>query len=153
MNKSRTLIIVDIENAAGTPLPTPADCEQIRWLVEEFAGDGEFQVIVACSHLAARQVAFNWTGSRHLWASGEDGADKALLEVIADENVGRRFQRVVLVSGDGIFADAVAWLGAQGVVVEVLSRRDSLSRRLRMAATRTVSIEGLIAELQGAQIA
>ena len=51
------------------------------------------------------------------------------------------FTDVLLVSGDAIFTDAVAALGAQGVTVTVASRPESLSRRLRMAASHTIELD------------
>ena len=44
----------------------------------------------------------------------------------------------MLVSGDGIFTEAVGALGALGVQVTVVARVDSCSKRLRLAAGRTV---------------
>jgi len=66
--------------------------------------------------------------------SGLDGADLALLEVLG-ENIAARFTEVVLVSGDGIFADAVAVFAALGVHTTVIAHRDGLSRRLELAAS------------------
>ena len=51
------------------------------------------------------------------------------------------FTDVLLVAGDAIFTDAVAALGAQGVTVTVASRPESLSRRLRMAASHTIELD------------
>jgi len=65
--------------------------------------------------------------------SGRDGADRALLEVLA-ENIAARFAEVVLVSGDGIFADAIAAVAGQGIHTTVIAHRDGLSRRLELAA-------------------
>ncbi len=49
------------------------------------------------------------------------------------ERIDERFDRVVLGSGDGIFAEVCALLQAAGCVVTVVSRREALSRRLRFA--------------------
>ena len=65
--------------------------------------------------------------------SGLDGADLVLLEVLG-ENIADRFGEVVLVSGDGIFADALAELASQGVHTTVVAHSDGLSRRLELAA-------------------
>ena len=46
------------------------------------------QRIVACSHHAARTVAFAFPGARHLWRSGPNGADLALLDVLENEGRG-----------------------------------------------------------------
>lgn len=134
----RSLHLIDIENLTGSPSPSPAD---VRWYQLAYAAlhvGPTDQVIVACSHHAAPSVRWEWRRARHLWRSGANGADLALLDVIDKERVAERFDSVVLASGDGIFTDAVARLGAQGVDVTVVSRPESLSRSLMMAARRHI---------------
>jgi uncharacterized LabA/DUF88 family protein len=78
--------------------------------------------------------------------SGADGADLALIEVLTGEHVHERFDEVVLVSGDGIFVEAVEKLEGTGVHVTVVADRESCSKRLRLAATRVVWLEPELAE-------
>lgn len=131
----RTIALIDIENLAGTPTPTTEQCHQVRKCLEDIvAGAEPALVVVACSHIAAATVSYAWPHGRRLWRSGPNGADSALLDVIANEHLDVRFSRVIIASGDGIFTDAVAALAANGVRVEVVSRPDSLAKRLRMAA-------------------
>ena len=59
------------------------------------------QRIVACSHHAAPRVAFAFPGARHLWRSGPDGADLALLDVLDHEHVAQRFECVTICWGMG----------------------------------------------------
>jgi len=66
--------------------------------------------------------------------SGPDGADLALVEIVEMEDVAVRFDRIVIASGDGIFAHPAAQLQASGVAVTVVSRPDALSRQLKLAA-------------------
>jgi hypothetical protein len=75
--------------------------------------------------------------------SGPDGADLELLDVVAYENVAARFTHVAIASGDGIFADAAAGLAAAGVWVTVVTRRNSLSARLALAAHEVIFIDPL----------
>ena len=49
----------------------------------------------------------------------------------------------MLVSGDGIFTEAVTELGRRGVKVTVAARRGHLSNRLRLAATEVVYLNGM----------
>lgn len=136
--RERSLHLIDVENLTGSPSPTP---DYVRWsqLAYEALHVGPTDlVVIAYSHHAAPSVRWEWRRARHLWRSGKDGADLALLGVIAQERVAERFDSVVLASGDGIFTDAVARLGTQGVEVTVVSRPESLSRSLRMAASRHV---------------
>lgn len=86
--------------------------------------------------------------ARRLVRSGENGADLALLQVLEQESVAERYDRVVLGSGDGIFAYAAAGLQAVGVDVTVVSRSDALSRRLGFAVRDVRSMDGIdIAEV------
>ena len=53
---------------------------------------------------------------------GHDGADLALENVLSSENVEERFSEVVIVSGDGLFANQAARLRSLGVRVTVDAR-------------------------------
>ena len=54
------------------------------------------------------------------------------------EDIATRYEEVILASGDGIFARAVAELEAEGVVMTVLGRSGSIARSLELAASRVV---------------
>lgn len=134
----RSLHLIDIENLTGSPNPSREDVRWYQLAYEALHVGPVDHVVVACSHRAAPNVRFGWQQGRHLWRSGNNGADLALLDVIAQERVEECFNFVVLASGDGIFADAVARLGAQGVDVTVVSRPESLSLSLMLAASRHI---------------
>ena len=93
-------------------------------------GFDDAQHIVACSHHAAPTVAFAFPSARHLWRSGPNGADLALLDVLENERVDERFERVTICSGDGIFAASAAWLAGADVDVTVVSLPGHLAARL-----------------------
>lgn len=133
--KPRHLVLVDIENLLATPSPLAADIELAQgYLMAELDLDGDEHVIVACSHHAAPEVAFGWKGScRRRWRSGADGADLALLDVLEQEPVLGRYDAVTIVSGDGIFAEALSRLGNAGIATTVVSISTSLSTRSRLA--------------------
>lgn len=139
-NAGRHLILIDIENLAGTASPTRGEVEAVvaglRAVVPGFDDD---QKIVACSHHAAPIVAFSFLRARHLWRSGVNGADRALLDVLHDERVDERFERVTICSGDGIFATCAAWLAGAGVQVAAVALPDHLAARLQLAV-RHVSL-------------
>jgi hypothetical protein len=99
------------------------------------------QVEVAASHKALLNSALGWPHAHYRLGSGPDGADMALLDVLRHEDVARRFTRVVIGSGDHVFAEEAARLAAQGVCVTVVSRRHSLSRRLAMAAREVIFLD------------
>ena len=129
----RALHLVDIENLIGHARPTLAEVASCYEAYRSWIGDHDL-VVVACNHGAFPAVAWGWPGARRLVRSGQDGADRELLDVLAFERVEDRFKSVGVACGDGIFTDAVAWLGGTGVSVTVVSRSGALSRRLRMAA-------------------
>ena len=136
---SRHLVLIDAENLAATPDPTPEEVEIVREALAVVVPDfAVAQRIVACSHRAARNVAFAFPGARHLWRSGPNGADLALLDVLENEDVDQRFGRVTLCSGDGIFADSAGRLGAANVDVTAVALEGHLSARLRLAARHVV---------------
>jgi hypothetical protein len=136
----RHLILIDIENMTATPNPTSEEVEAaIAALREVVPGFDDDQKIVACSHLAARTVPFAFPEARHLWRSGPDGADLALLDVLENERVDERFGRVTICSGDGIFTSTAAWLAGAGVDVTAVSLPGHLAASLRLAA-RQVSL-------------
>jgi hypothetical protein len=131
----RSLHLVDVENLIGTPRPTLEQVIVCRDSYGVFVGHDD-HVIVSCNHGAYITVGWVWPGARRLVRSGLNGADLALLDVLARERVAERFSTVFVGSGDGLFADAVASLGAIGVDVTVVSRPEALSRRLELAAGR-----------------
>jgi hypothetical protein len=139
----RTLHLIDIENLAGSALPSSNHVRQLRGLYRQHVGVGGMdQVVVACSHLAFKLAGFGWLDARHVVRSGPDGADLELLDVIYRENVGDRFSRVAIASGDGAFAEAAAALVGCGCRVMVVSRRGSLSARLAFAAHEVIYLDG-----------
>src|SRR5699024_1946884 len=100
------------------------------WLLE----DG--QVVFAAGPSTAQGAWQGRRGAARRWLrKGPAGADLALLEVIEDlQWVADRFKRVVIASGDHIFAHAVAALKAVGVEVTVIAPPVGLSKQLRLAA-------------------
>ncbi len=138
---ARTLHVVDVENLVGSGRPGLSAVAALRALytdvVRVVPGD---HVVVACNPGCLLDVGVGWgPGSARLRVgAGRDGADWELLEVLESERVPERFSRVVIASGDGIFAAMAARLAVAGCDVTVVSRRTSLSAQLRLAAMRVV---------------
>ena len=101
------------------------------------------QVVVATS--AASTVVdtgLGWGACRLLFQNGQDGADKALLGVLRDENVTARFTEVVIGSGDHAFALTARYLRTHGVrITVVVATRRSLSNALRREADRVIVLD------------
>lgn len=135
----RRLHLVDVENLTGSARPTGAEVRACYRRYADLVKPGGMDMyVIACNHGAGAEVGFNWPDVRHLWRSGEDGADLALLDVLAHEAVSDRFEAVILASGDGIFAGPAAELALREVHVTVVANRRSLSRRLEMAAALVI---------------
>ena len=138
----RGLHLIDIENLAGAAWPT---LEQIRGVQDKYTGRLAFgtvdHFVVASSHKTLLDAALGWPRARYKVRSGPDGADLELLDVLRHENVAGRFTRVVIGSGDGVFADAAAELTDAGIPVIVVSIRDQLSARLKLAASEVIYLD------------
>lgn len=149
--RGRRLVVVDIENMVGGAVVTTEQAVAARLSLQEAVTlSGCEQIIIGTSHIGVLATWLGWRGPRLVVRSGANGADLALLEVITGERISERFDEVVLVSGDGIFTDAVAALGAAGVAVTVVARSGHCSRRLQMAAGRTVFLNNDAMDLGGA---
>lgn len=132
----RVLHLVDIENLAGGAECSPAG---MKWAAAEYCRVSGFrpedQMVVASSHRAAPAAWFAAPPrARRVVRSGPDGADLALLAELTDDRIVRRFDRIVIGSGDGAFAESAARLHRLVEVVTVVAPcPQSLSKRLRSA--------------------
>lgn len=132
--------MIDIENISGGAIRSLA---QARWAQKIITSTldlhGDEQVVIGVSKSGVINTGPVWPAARLVHGCGVDGADHALLDVLNNENIARRFDEVVLVSGDGIFTEVVATLGGHGVEVMVVAHQVSLAKRLKLAATRTIT--------------
>lgn len=136
-----TLFLGDIENLAGASSPTARDVQQIDSLIHRVFSHMRLQEVVACDAHNAAVVWFNWLhDARRLIGRGPDGADLELMSVLYYEEVERRFQRVIIGSGDHIFAEPAMRLAAAGVQVVVAVGRGYCSARLRRAVEDVVHL-------------
>lgn len=137
----RRLYLVDIENAVGGPCPTASEIAAVRTeIAARYASQAGDLVVIGVAHNGLLEVGCTWPHVRYLVRSGPDGADLVLLEEL-DASVARRFDELVLVTGDGKFADRVAELAAAGLPTTVIAHEESLSTRLRLAASTVVYLE------------
>jgi hypothetical protein len=142
MNVTRTLYLLDIENMCGTGRLTPGlVAARVSQLEEAVAPGPADQMIVGYNPLNRTAVAFGIQRSHgHVERSGPDGADLALEEVMSTPHA-RRFDHIVLASGDHLFAPIVARLASQGIGTTVIAGPDSLARELRLASTALVLMQ------------
>ncbi len=140
----RKLHLVDVENLCGgshiesTVLPERMD------EYERVADVAEMdQMIVACSPQLVVATKCRERGAQVLIGLGVDGADVALLHAVAVPDLARRFDEVVIASGDHAFRSLALTLRLAGVVVTVVSRASALSRELATAATKVAYMSEL----------
>lgn len=139
---ARTLHLIDIENLAGSAVPSLGQVQELRTLYRRRLKPGaDDQIVLACNHRAFRTAGFGWLDSRHMVRSGRDGADRELLDVMYYENIAERFARVAIASGDGAFTEEAARLAKLGCRLIVISRRESLSARLALVAHEVIFID------------
>ena len=129
----RSLHLLDLENLVGDP---HADEPLVRDTLTRYLraacwrpGD---HVIIASNPALMRHVVFEPPVPWNAHATcGPDGADLMLLSLSPPELVVRRYARLVVGSGDGIFASRANAARDLGVDVLVVARADGCSRRLR----------------------
>jgi hypothetical protein len=130
---ARELHLIDIENETGKPNPTAAEIAQFRaFYCDRNNVPRDAHIVVAASSGATLlEASVGWPGARTTFLPGLDGADLALIEVALGENVDQRYGKVVIASGDHIFAEAATTLIRLGVQVTFFARAVFLSRFLR----------------------
>jgi hypothetical protein len=134
LGKRRAIHLIDVENLIGSCVMSVTDVAALQRDYYSVAGvQLRDHVVIATGPAAAPAAWFGWQGGRRLVRGGVDGADRALLEVIAHESLSSRYERVVVASGDGVFAEACAHLQAEGCKLTVVTRIGALSLRLRLA--------------------
>ena len=129
----RELHLIDIENELGTGTPTARDITRFRDFyisANEVPADAHI-VIAASSKETLLDASVGWPHARTVYLPGQDGTDRALIQVALDENVDKRYGKVVFASGDHIFADAATTLQRLGVYVKFFARAIHVSRFIR----------------------
>jgi hypothetical protein len=129
---TRSLHLVDIENLAGDPCASPAVVldtfdhylELARWQPKDHV------IVAANPHLLAKVVFDLPVPCNAHSACGRDGADRELLARAAPEFVASRYGRLVVGSGDHIFASRAHAVRELGADVLVVARADGCSSRL-----------------------
>lgn len=147
VSHSRTAIYVNIEEAVGG---STADATLVRvaWeLLTRHAvriRPGDHIVVGSGPELAAvAWFALPATGVRRIVGQGVDGADRALIGDIDLDMLARRFNRLVIVSGDGAFAELATSARSRGLAVTLVAFRSAASEALVRACPTKVWLPGL----------
>lgn len=138
----RRLVVVDIENIAGSSAASPAQVAEAMRVIDRVVGHHEPDVWVYATGVRLLRSAMRVLPATGLLVGdGVDGADRRLVETLDPEAVVGRYAEVVLASGDGrAFIEPIVALRRRGVPTDVVSRVDSTSHALRAAARRWVPL-------------
>jgi hypothetical protein len=125
----RTLHLVDLENLFGDPRASAdavlAAFDRYREVAEWRDGD---LLVVASNPGMAEKVVFDLPQPRVFRSAvGENGADTTLLALADLRHMSRRFARLVVGSGDGIFAPLAREAKDLGMEILVVCRVESWS--------------------------
>jgi hypothetical protein len=138
----RTLHLIDIENLIGDPWITGPRVAEVyeAALVEAGYRPGDLVFVAANRWLLGELGFVPHTPCRLMTACGADGADLALLAQAPPEWVAKRFDRMVVASGDGIFAARARACAELGVEVEIIYGAGKVSKKLRRFDSSSVSL-------------
>lgn len=136
----RAVHLIDAENLLGGP-NAPGNAIDQLWSVYRYGipSTPSDQYFWASSQRLARNAVgiLPAQGLRVLVRDGKDGADDALIDMVDMGHLARRYERLVIASGDGKFADVAVAARDAGLHVHLVTGISDCSRRLnRMASTR-----------------
>lgn len=129
--RTRTAYFLDLDNLAGSGRPTKDQINEVLTTFEaEFQPGPSDQVFCAGTSTSAMWAGFARPGYVTRSGVGRDGADRRILEMADPALLADRYQRVVIGSGDGAFAELVEELRAAGLKVELMTGRGRLHQHL-----------------------
>lgn len=140
----RALFLIDVENLCAQPRWAGAEEALTAITTALFVGDwreGDHVRIAANPRLVADFVWHVDVESRIYPRWGPDGADRALLEHLSPGFVADRYDRLVVASGDHIFADLVTDAVRAGVAATVVSLPHRVSWTLWASGANVVEVE------------
>ena len=133
---NRAIFLGDIENLAWDrtlDTLTIASIRKVSNAVEKQLRSFAPLEVIASSHYFAKQIWFAWgRDPRRLLGSGQDGADLQIIKLIKEEHIYKRFNTVIIGSGDGIFAHPASHLAKRGITVLAAYGSGGLSKKLHL---------------------
>lgn len=142
--RKRRYILVDIENPTCGAKATPSEVAAF-WNVLKQQAPGlapHDHIVIGASRMVVRKYRAAIDGPNIKWVVGADapdGADRTLLAAIDLRQVARKYDELLIVSGDHAFTDLAYRAKAVGLTVHVItaqhpSQRSMLSGALSEAA-------------------
>ena len=144
--RRRRYVLFDVENPTRAARATSAEVAALWSILKRQApGFGpQDHIVVGAARGVARRYRPAISGKNVRWvigAAAPEAADLALLRAIDLHRVARQYDELVIISGDGRFADLARRASNAGLSVQVITaeypdqRRPMLSRELSDAAT------------------
>ncbi len=142
--RGRAFHVVDIENLLA--LTRGERIEPVAYqLYRAVAGVGPSDLLtVAADRSRVFEVRTAFPGAEVRFGTGPDGADRALLDAIDVQLLARRFDTLVIGSGDHLFWDLAYRARSAGLKVVVVSRPKGLSRLLASQADEVIAMASLV---------
>lgn len=151
-SRRRTLALLDVENLLpGDPAEATADdyrhaLAATAALAELTGNDCAVLAVGSGNDTGLFACVRTWPGAAVRCRGGEDGADRALTEHVADvAAVARGYDQVVVGSGDHHFTACVRSLRGLGLRTTVVARGNKLSHQLQRAADRVLLLPSIAA--------
>lgn len=148
----RSLELVDHENLQGGPFAPDHCIAEAARAFRSVRSRGPYDhSIVAVNPELLLKVGPLWPGALLKTRAGRDGADLALLEAASDITwIAKRYDQVIIGSGDAIFLPLVRDLQNLGVPVGVVARVGCVSAELRWEADFFSFLPGISPILEAA---
>jgi len=146
----RTAFLVDIDNICANGMAPKHMVEAAVSAIHQHYRPGvNDQIYCAATAVAAYFCKATWPGCTVRIGRGPDGSDLCLLRDGDPKWLISRFDRVVIASGDGIFATLAAELIAAGIQVEVANGLSKVSHKLSsIAPVRQLQVGRPVAHMQ-----
>jgi len=133
--KGRTAYFLDVDNLCGSGLAPKHQVEAALIAIRaKFHPSKDDQIYCAATAKAAFYCKQYWPDCSVRVGRGIDGSDICLLNDADPQWLSKRFERVVIASADGIFAELAIELQKLGVKVVIAATSQKVSHKLRAVA-------------------
>ena len=131
--KGRAIHLIDIENLCREANPTQEHVAiaKAAYFQKVKPGPNDLFHVTVSSKNNMAAASFGWGKAAFACKEGHDGADILLAELMLNGDLGERFEKVYLGSGDGGLAPFASHLMKKGIEVEIISVPEALSTQYR----------------------
>lgn len=136
--RGRTVFVLDLENLSGGGTTTPQDLARTLNILLDVMPIGAMDVVYSgmSHHFAAQNLPVLAAVSLHpALRSGPDGGENAVLDQIDVNRLARRFDNLVIGSGDHAFVPLARQAARLGMTVWQVTGRGGVSRDLWRACS------------------